>query len=113
MNWNGLNIFLELIELGALTFSGYITLQFHQRILSAITASPRLSVAVTPPTDLPSISVIIPAYNEDINIRDCVVSVLQSNLPNPQQLRVLIADDESTDLTAAIARELVAEDTRV
>jgi cellulose synthase/poly-beta-1,6-N-acetylglucosamine synthase-like glycosyltransferase len=113
MNWNGWNIFLELIELGALTFSGYITLQFHQRILSAIAASPRLSVAVTPPTDLPSISVIIPAYNEDINIRDCVVSVLQSNLPNPQQLRVLIADDESTDLTAAIARELVAEDTRV
>jgi cellulose synthase/poly-beta-1,6-N-acetylglucosamine synthase-like glycosyltransferase len=113
MNWTGLDVFLTPIELGALLFSSYVTLRFHQSIVSAIAASPRLSALAIPPTDLPSVSVIIPAYNEDINIRDCVESVLRSKLPNPEQLRVWIADDESTDRTAAIACELSAADERV
>jgi glycosyltransferase involved in cell wall biosynthesis len=112
MNWTGSDVFFALVELGSLLFSGYVTLRFHQSIVSAIAASPRLSASVVPPC-LPSISVIIPAYNEEINIRDCVASVLQSNLPNSQQLKVLIADDESTDNTNLIARELVAQDRRV
>jgi glycosyltransferase involved in cell wall biosynthesis len=113
MNWTELDIFLGLIELGALSFSGYVTLRFHQSIVSAIAVSPRLSALDASPSDLPSISVIIPAYNEEINIRDCVTSVLQSNLPSPQQLKVWIADDESTDGTRQIAQELVAQDSRV
>jgi cellulose synthase/poly-beta-1,6-N-acetylglucosamine synthase-like glycosyltransferase len=113
MNCTGLDVFLALIELGALLFSGYVTLRFHQSIVSAIAASPRLSALAVPPSDLPSVSVIIPAYNEEINIRDCVTSVLQSSLPKPQQLKVWIADDESTDDTHLIASELVAQDNRV
>jgi cellulose synthase/poly-beta-1,6-N-acetylglucosamine synthase-like glycosyltransferase len=113
MNWTGLDVFLWLSELGALSFSGYVTLRFHQSIVSAISASPRLSALDTSLSDLPSVSVIIPAYNEEINIRDCAVSVLQSNLPSPQQFKVWIADDESTDGTRQIAQELVAQDSRV
>ena len=59
------------------------------------------------------IAVVIPAYNEAINLRDCVESVLKSELPNPQHLQVWIADDESTDGTRAIAQDLLTQDPRV
>jgi cellulose synthase/poly-beta-1,6-N-acetylglucosamine synthase-like glycosyltransferase len=102
-----------LFELGILAFSGYVTAQFHQRIMAAIAAAPCLTAPSTPPPRLPTVAVIIPAYNEALNLRECVESVLHSKLPDPQQMKVWIADDESTDRTGAIARELVAQDSRV
>ncbi len=60
-----------------------------------------------------SLSVIIPAYNEELNLQDCVKSILTSQLPPHLALEVWIADDESTDGTAAIVAELVALDSRV
>jgi glycosyltransferase involved in cell wall biosynthesis len=50
--------------------------------------------------------VIIPAYNEAANIRDCVNSVLKSSDLPPQKLEVWVVDDQSTDETLAIAQSI-------
>jgi cellulose synthase/poly-beta-1,6-N-acetylglucosamine synthase-like glycosyltransferase len=113
MSWTGFDGFIVLIEMGALLLSGYIIVRFHQSFQASMTSAPRLESLPKLPDRLPTIAVIIPAYNEAINIRDCVQSVLHSDLPDPQQLQVWIADDESTDSTGAIAQELLTQDTRV
>jgi cellulose synthase/poly-beta-1,6-N-acetylglucosamine synthase-like glycosyltransferase len=65
------------------------------------------------PATLPKLAVIIPAYNEAINLKACVESVLQSHHPQASGLQVWIADDESTDATPTIAQALVRADPRV
>jgi hypothetical protein len=62
------------------------------------------------PQPLPSVSVCIPARNEARNIRHVVGSALASG---GVDLQVLVYDDESTDVTPALVRQLVAEDSRV
>ncbi len=86
---------------------------FTRRFQNSIQAAPRLYVPKIFPTASPFISVIIPAYNEEINIRNCVEAVWRSELPDPQQLEILIADDESSDRTRIIASELAVSDQRV
>lgn len=108
-----LNNLLTFFCIGALLLSGYAILRFHQSFKASISAAPRLMPPHPSPPHLPTISVVIPAYNEAINLRDCVESVLKSELPNPQHLQVWIADDESTDETRAIAHTLATQDPRV
>ena len=58
----------------------------------------------------PGIDVIVPCYNYGRFLRACTGSVLQeTRLP----VRVLILDDASSDDTAAEARRIAAEDSRV
>ena len=57
-----------------------------------------------------SISVLIPARNEEANIRACVESVLTNKNVT---LEVLVLDDHSTDRTPDIIREIAARDPRV
>lgn len=52
---------------------------------------------------LPFISVIIPARNEQRNIRHCIRSVLAQNYPN---FEIICVDDRSSDGTADILAEL-------
>lgn len=49
-----------------------------------------------------SLTVVIPAYNEALNIEACLASVLTSAAPCPGW-RVLVVDDRSSDATAALA----------
>lgn len=58
----------------------------------------------------PLVTVCIPARNEEENIAACVRSVLTSGHAN---LEVLVYDDQSTDRTPAIVRELISGDGRV
>lgn len=51
----------------------------------------------------PSVTVLIPARNEEANIRLCVTSLLTQNYPS---LQVVVLDDNSTDNTGAILLEL-------
>jgi len=65
------------------------------------------------PTDdsqVPAISVLIPARNEEASIREAVESVLQST---DVRLEVIVLDDHSTDRTASIVEELRSRDLRV
>jgi glycosyltransferase involved in cell wall biosynthesis len=57
-----------------------------------------------------SISVLIPARNEEASIAACVASVLASR---GVELEVIVLDDHSTDRTADVVRELAAKDGRV
>jgi len=61
-------------------------------------------------TPLPSVSVLIPARNEEQAIRAAVESVLASR---GVALEVVVLDDHSTDATPQILRELAAQDSRV
>ncbi len=57
-----------------------------------------------------SVSVLIPARNEETGIAACVRSVLASH---HVALEVIVLDDASTDRTAEVVRALAAEDQRV
>jgi cellulose synthase/poly-beta-1,6-N-acetylglucosamine synthase-like glycosyltransferase len=113
MTWTELNSFPALLDMGMLLLSGYVIFRFNQSFQASIDSAPRLTPPATSSTSLPTIAVVIPAYNEEINLRDCVEAVLNNELPDPQQLQVWIADDESTDGTRAIATQLVTQDPRV
>jgi glycosyltransferase involved in cell wall biosynthesis len=75
--------------------------------------APKLTAIDSIPATLPTISVIIPAYNEAINIQACLQAVLQNELPTDCPLQVIVADDESTDHTATLAQAIARTDDRV
>ena len=89
---------------------------FSVIVSTAYTKNLRLSVKNAPRTDSstakPSlerdrkVSVIVPAYNEAENIRDCAIAILESTALCVDNLEVLIVDDRSTDDTLAIAQTL-------
>ncbi|MEO0768710.1 MAG: glycosyltransferase family 2 protein [Cyanobacteria bacterium J06649_4] len=87
---------------------------FYRRFLASINGAPRLdSVEKGMVKDLPTVSVIIPAYNEAVNIADCMAAVLTNELPEPTILQLIVADDDSTDETFALAEKVAAVDYRV
>lgn len=63
-----------------------------------------------PPHYEPSVSVIIPAFNEERVIVASVARVLASDYP---ALQVIVADDGSKDRTSALVHEAFAQDPRV
>jgi hypothetical protein len=58
----------------------------------------------------PLVSLVIPARNEERNIRRCAGSALASTYP---RLEVVVVDDHSTDDTASVVAELAARDDRL
>lgn len=76
----------------------WIHSQYHLDII--VTSAP-------PPKNAPTISICIPARNEESNIRNCVKSALVQDYPN---LEVIVLDDRSTDSTHEILRDLAAQD---
>ncbi|MDY6941137.1 MAG: glycosyltransferase family 2 protein [Cyanobacteriota bacterium] len=54
--------------------------------------------------EIPTVTVIVPAYNEAVNIQDCIASILDSTDLGVDRLQVRIVDDGSTDDTLEIAR---------
>ncbi len=62
------------------------------------------------PDPPPLISVLIPARNEEVNIRTCLESLRRQDYPS---LEILVLDDASTDGTADIVAGVAAEDRRV
>lgn len=72
----------------------------------------RRAAALSPNAAAPSISVCIPARNEESNIEACVRSVL-ANQPSGASIDVVCYDDQSTDRTPEILARLAAEDPRV
>jgi chlorobactene glucosyltransferase len=56
------------------------------------------------------ISVLIPARDEEANIAACLESLQKQDYPN---FEVLVLDDNSSDNTAAIVRQIAARDDRI
>ncbi|GAB5536991.1 MAG: glycosyltransferase [Rubricoccaceae bacterium] len=77
-----------------------------QRVVAETDARPMLSDA-----ELPTVTVVIPARDEEATIGPCVDSVLATNYPE-DKLEVIVVDDDSSDQTAAIVRERIAQTIR-
>lgn len=80
---------------------------YGSKLRNSLACAPQLHV-IEPNLDafdpLPTVSVIIPAYNEAENICDCITAVLSSTqLP---ELDVWVVDDQSTDDTLLLAQSL-------
>ncbi len=61
-------------------------------------------------TDLPLISILIPARNEESNIKACLDSILQEQA---YPIEVCVLDDRSDDRTGEIVKEIAEGDQRV
>jgi chlorobactene glucosyltransferase len=59
----------------------------------------------SPPAQPPLVSILVPARNEERNIRACVESLLTQDYPNWE---LLVLDDHSSDGTGQIVREMFA-----
>lgn len=91
--------------LGSLFFAAIPALLFYRN----------LSLYLPPPSaedsdEIPQVSVLIPARNEENSIQAAVESALASRRVN---LEVVVLDDQSTDATAQIVSEIAAKDARV
>ena len=62
--------------------------------------------AVAPPERGPSVSILIPARNEEKTIEDALWSLLHQDYPNCE---VLVLDDGSSDRTAELAERIILE----
>ncbi len=70
---------------------------------------PRLGKATAPPS-WPMVAVLVPARDEEANLRRCVTSLLAQDYPN---FNVWVLDDASTDATPRILAELAAGEPRL
>jgi glycosyltransferase involved in cell wall biosynthesis len=96
----------EIVLLFSLFSSCVAIAIFTKRLEDSITSAPVLTFNSQFLLEAyPTVSVIIPAYNEEINIHDCVTAVCASNYAG--HLEIIIADDQSTDSTKAISESLV------
>lgn len=62
------------------------------------------------PEPAPLVSVLIPARNEEQNIRTCLQSLQRQDYPN---FEILVLDDNSTDRTAEVVSRIAARDDRI
>ncbi len=79
-------------------------------VLTALALLDRVSRAPADSNYLPSVSVIIPAYNEERVIISSLERVLASAYP---ALQVIVADDGSKDATSALVRQHFGSEPRV
>jgi cellulose synthase/poly-beta-1,6-N-acetylglucosamine synthase-like glycosyltransferase/peptidoglycan/xylan/chitin deacetylase (PgdA/CDA1 family) len=59
---------------------------------------------------LPDVSIVVPAYNEELGIAACVRSLSAADYPN---LDIVVVDDGSTDATAAVVAGLALPNVRL
>ncbi len=91
----------------------FYTLVFYPGLL--LFAGQRRSTARTSVAtrhDLPSVTLIIPAHNEEAVLRQKLENSLRLEYP-PDRLAILVASDGSTDDTVSIARAFSCRDRRV
>lgn len=58
------------------------------------------------PVIAPTVSIVIPAYNEEATIRACVLAAIRQTVPATE---IIVVDNRSTDATGDIVRAIQAE----
>lgn len=66
----------------------------------------------TPGRTLPFVSILVPTYNEEVNIERCLRDLLASRYPS-ELMEVLVVDGCSTDGTRKIAEDIASTDPRI
>ena len=59
------------------------------------------------------ISIIIPTFNEGKYIKDCLKGVSKFNIPEKEELEILVIDGSSTDNTISIVKDIQSIDQRI
>ncbi|MEG4625056.1 glycosyltransferase family 2 protein [Microcoleus sp. w1-18aA5] len=100
-----------MILLTLLIFSLIVSRAYTKNLRRSVENAPRTDRNSARPSpesaaNFPKVSVIVPAYNEAENIRDCAIAILESTPLSVDNLEVLIVDDRSTDDTLAIGQTL-------
>ena len=85
---------------------------FYRRVYQSIERAPRLIAVADPLESLPTITVIVPAYNEAVNIEACL-SAIAANQSPALSTQIIVADDESTDETFALASQIADKDENI
>lgn len=98
-----MNYFFEILILSLAAVYFLIILRYTQWFIAL-----KKFIAGHVPAQQTFFSVVIPARNEEENITACILSVLKNNYP-PHLFEIIIADDFSTDNTAAIVQQLQKE----
>ena len=88
---------LFIIVLYGLTFAFYVLLRPIER-------------STKKDAELPFVSILVPARNEETKIARCLESLLAQDYPN---FELVVIDDRSTDSTGTIIAEIAARDSRV
>lgn len=70
-----------------------------------------MSLSITSKSQHPSVSVVIPAFNEEHHIRNVVAGFINTRYPN--LLEVIVVDGKSTDSTRAIVSEMAKLEPRI
>ncbi|MFQ6052541.1 MAG: glycosyltransferase, partial [Candidatus Hydrothermarchaeota archaeon] len=109
-----LNSFIMIsLEVMALVFMGFILLVWMRIFLLTIIARRKFALTLEYPVDISGsekISIIVPARNEERNIRRCLQSLRKIEYPN---VEIIVVNDRSTDRTAQIIAEFAKLDSRV
>ena len=77
-------------------------------LLRALVAARRPTAAATPAGELPGVSLVIAAHDEDRTIAATVASAVALDYPR-ERLQVIVASDGSSDRTAELARDAGAD----
>ena len=78
----------------------------HRRITLTFRDDPILKPGLWRSRSRPMVSILVPARNEEANIRDCLLRALQLNY---QPKEIIVVDDRSEDRTAQIVAELARD----
>jgi chlorobactene glucosyltransferase len=80
-----------------------LTRWLHSKVTMQVVVPP---TPVDPSQDYPLISVIVPARNEERNIRRCIQALINQTHPNTE---LIVVDDRSTDSTPVILETIASE----
>ncbi len=95
-----IGIILSIIRMVVMAILAFLQTKKEKNLLAHFTGAPQ---------DL-TVSIIVPAYNEEVNAVRTIESLLQQDFPN---LKVVFVDDGSTDATFEKVKQVFANDSRV
>lgn len=101
LSWNGLLVYASIVSLVIFLF--VLLFRYFSILILAYLYITKFTVE-EPEGYYPFISIIVPAYNEGLILRDSVESLLKLDYP---AYEIIIVNDGSTDNTSQVAEQLV------